>query len=175
MTPVVRTGSAAAAVPGIRDAVRQVDGEEPIVIRTAEAEMYSDLRGSRTVTGLFGLFAALALFLAAIGLFSQASQSASERSWEMGVRMAFGAKGSDIVRLLLAEGLSLSALGAAIGLVAAIAIGRVLAALALSAAAADPGILTLSCLLLAAVTAAASYLPARRACRIDPSVVLRGE
>jgi predicted permease len=175
MTVVIRTRAAGAAIPGIRSAIRQLSREAPIEIRTAEGEMYNDLKGSRTVTALFGVFASLALFLAAMGLFSLISQIVGERMQEMGIRLVFGANGSHIVRLLLVEGLGLAAIGASIGLVVAVALGRVLRTTSLGVRAADPPVLAAACFLLALVTLAACYLPARRACRIDPVRVLRSE
>jgi putative ABC transport system permease protein len=122
---------------------------------------------------LLSLFAGLALFLASIGIYGLISYSVSQRSREIGMRMAIGASPSDILRLVLSEGLRLVLVGAALGIAGAFFLTRLLATMLYGVTATDPWIFAAVTVVLVAVSLAACYLPARRAMRVDPLIALR--
>jgi ABC-type antimicrobial peptide transport system permease subunit len=124
---------------------------------------------------LLGLFAGIALLLAAVGLYGLLAFSVSQRRHEMGVRMAVGADRRDVVTLVLGEGMRLVALGAAVGALLALALGRVLAALLYETSPIDPAAFAAAAAVLMATTAVACWAPAHRAARVDPVRVMRGE
>jgi ABC-type antimicrobial peptide transport system permease subunit len=119
--------------------------------------------------------AGAALLLAAIGVYGVLSYSVSARMREMGVRLAFGADAPRIMRLILGEGLRLAAIGAAIGIAASAAAGRLLQGVVVDAAAWDPRLLAAAAAIMMAVAVLAAFVPARRAGAIDPIVVLRND
>jgi ABC-type antimicrobial peptide transport system permease subunit len=122
-----------------------------------------------------GVFAGTAVLLAAIGLFGVMAYLVSQRTAEIGVRMALGADRSAIVRLILGRGLALSAAGAGIGIGLALGLTRAMQSLLYSVTARDPATFVAVPVLLVAVALAACYLPARRAMKVDPVVALRGD
>jgi putative ABC transport system permease protein len=124
------------------------------------------------VAGLFGL---LGLALAAVGIFGLVSYAVTQRTHEFGVRLALGAQARDVFRLVLRQGLRLALAGIAVGLCAAFVVTRFLTSLLYGVSAADPLTYTGVALLLLVVTLLASYLPARRATKVDPMVALRYE
>ena len=129
----------------------------------------------RLETILLGGFGLLALVLACIGIYGVIAYAVSQRLREIGVRVALGATSGTILREILRGGLSLAALGLFIGLVAALALTRYLEALLYSVRPTDPAVFALAIATLLLVATSASYLPARRASRVDPIVVLREE
>jgi putative ABC transport system permease protein len=124
---------------------------------------------------LFGLFATLALCLSAVGIYGVVSYSVAQRAHEVGVRIALGAQTGDVMRMIIRQGLTLAALGAAIGLGGAALTGRLMKSLLFNVSATDPAIFTLLTLSLLAVALLACWLPARRAANVDPMVALRCE
>jgi ABC-type antimicrobial peptide transport system permease subunit len=128
-----------------------------------------------TGTKLLGVFAGLALGLAAIGLYGVMSYFVSKRIPEFGVRMAMGAQPRDILWLVLKRGMGLVMLGQATGLAASLVLTRLMQSLLFDVSASDPIVFTLIALLLAAVAFAACVIPARRATKVDPMVALRYE
>jgi predicted permease len=129
----------------------------------------------RFQTLLLGLFAALAVALAAIGIYGVIAQSVAQRTQEIGIRMALGAQPSSVLRLVLREGLLVGLAGLALGLVATLAVVRLLSGLLYDVPAFDPATFMGASTLLMAVVLAACYIPARRAARLDPMVALRWE
>jgi putative ABC transport system permease protein len=143
-------------------------------VRTLEEQVSQSLAPLRVNVMVLTAFGALALLLASIGLYGVASYSVSQRTREIGVRMALGAQRSSVLALVLGRGLGLVAAGITVGLLAALALASFLPANLLPATSSrDPLTLAGTSLLLAAVAAIATYIPARRATRIDPLVALR--
>jgi ABC-type antimicrobial peptide transport system permease subunit len=124
---------------------------------------------------LLGFFGGLALLLASVGLYGLLSHHVAQRTREIGVRMALGARTSDVVRMVVGEGLRLTGIGVALGVVAALATTRVLGSLLFGVRPIDASIFTVVSCGLVAIAVLASYLPARRAAAVDPMVALRTE
>jgi len=124
---------------------------------------------------LIGVFAAAALTLVAVGLYGVVAFFVTHRTQEIGIRMAIGAQRADVLRLVLREGARLAAFGVAIGVVASLAISRILSSLLFGISATDPSTFAGVSLLLSLVALTATYIPARRALRIDPVTALRYE
>jgi len=124
---------------------------------------------------VFGLLGSIGLILASVGLYGVISYTASQRTHEIGIRMALGAEPFEVLRLVLGEGLSLTFIGVIIGLAGAVAVTRVLSLVLYGVSARDPLTFTAVVILLMVVTLAACWIPARRAMRVDPMIALRHE
>jgi putative ABC transport system permease protein len=133
------------------------------------------LAPQRFHTMLIGLSAGIALALAAAGIYGLMAFSTSQRTGEIGIRMAFGAASGDILKAVVGQGLKLALIGTALGLAGALALTRVLASLLYDTSTTDPLTFALVCVVLLAVALLACYLPARRAARVDPMTALRYE
>jgi ABC-type antimicrobial peptide transport system permease subunit len=169
-------GDPASLMGSIRGAIRSADPALAIfAIRTMEEVRTMGFWQYRLFGYMFGIFGAAALFLAAVGVYGVLSFSVSQRTQEMGVRIALGAKGSDVLGLVVRQGLTLAAAGVVLGLVGAFGVTRVIQSLLYNVTATDPISFGGVALFLALIAAAASYLPARRATAVDPIVALRNE
>lgn len=172
---VVRSALATGGlVQPVRDAILRADPEQPVYdIRTLDERIAISLEGRRAPMVLLALFSAVALVLAAIGIYGVLAFAVAQRTGELGVRMAIGAQRGDIVSMVLRQGARLVALGVGIGVVAALVGGRALSAQLYGVGATDPVTLVLVVGLLSAVALLACWLPARRAAGTDPMVALR--
>lgn len=174
---VVRSAAANPALPpALRAAARDVNPEQP-VIRLAPMESFVTAALSRQRFGmtLFGVFSALALVLAAVGIYGVMAYTVSQRTAEFGVRIALGAQARDVRRLVFRQALQLAGIGLVIGLALTLLASRLLESLLFNVSARDPLTLTVIAALLVAVALFACWFPARRAARIDPIVALRSE
>jgi predicted permease len=173
----IRTsGDPAALTPAVRDRLRAIDPEIlPYDVRTMEQMLNTSVAGRRFNMLLLGLFGALALTLAAVGIYGVIGYAVRRRAHELGIRMALGAARGDVLRLVVGDGMRLAALGLALGLGAALALTRLMRALLFHVSPVDPLGLAAVALLLVAVALVAAYVPARRAARIDPASTLRLE
>jgi putative ABC transport system permease protein len=160
----------------VRDAVASVDSTVPTgQMRSMEQVLSRSLSLRSFMMTLLSLFAGLALVLSSVGIYGLISYAVSQRTREIGVRMAVGASRTDVLRLVLLEGLKLILIGAATGLAGAFALTRLLSSMLYNVSVTDPLIYSLVTSLLIAVSLAACYVPARRAMRVDPMVALRYE
>jgi putative ABC transport system permease protein len=177
MTLVVRSSSSSEAlVAGIRAKFAELDPTLPVSgILSMDTVIGTSVAQPRLIMRLVGAFAASALLLAAIGMYGVMAYSVSQRKQEMGIRMSLGATPRDILRLVVRQGMTLAAAGAVVGVVASFALTRLLAGLLFQVRATDPLIFSSAALVLIISAFAACYIPARRATRTDPIVVLRYE
>jgi putative ABC transport system permease protein len=166
----------AAIAAAVRSALKPLDAEMPIGDIERVEEVITRATGQpRFRAVLFGGFAVAALVLAAVGLYGLISFTVAQRVPEIGVRLALGARPADIGRLVLGHGIRLAALGIVLGLAGAVAAARLLEGLLYSISATDPRVYAGLAVLLLAIAALASYMPARRAMRVDPVTALRAE
>ena len=177
MSLVVRTSLPPGAIlPAIKRTIWSVDKNQPVFdVKSMDEIISGNVSAQRLAFLLLGVFAFLALALAAIGIYGVTSYLVSERTHEIGVRMALGAQRLDVSRLVLGHGAKLVAIGVFAGAVAALALTRLLTNLLFGVSASDPWTFVGVGLLLIVVAVVASYVPARRATRVDPLVALRYE
>ena len=170
------SGDPAGLAAAIRSQVSAIDKDQPVTaIRTLNEVIASTTAPRRFNTLLLAIFAAVALALAAVGIYSVISYSVTQRTQEVGVRMALGARPGDVIRLILKQGLAMTLIGVAAGILGAIAAARVMSGLLYGVTATDPATFVAISLLLAIVAMLACYLPARRAARVEPIAALRCE
>jgi putative ABC transport system permease protein len=176
-TLLLRTRGEALSLTGLaRAAVTKLDRNVPLSqVRTYDDYFAQTLAEPRFNTLLLGLFAGLALLLTAIGLYGVLAYSVSQRTAEIGIRMALGARGADVLALVLRQGMTLALIGVTVGLLVARAGTRLLSNLLYDVSATDPLTFTLVALLLLFVALLACWIPARRATRVDPLIALRCE
>ena len=160
----------------IRTQVAQMDKNLPVTaIETMDAAVGATLTQPRFRASLVGLFGLMALILAAAGIFGVIAYSVSRRTHEIGIRMALGASGGNVTRMILRESARVIFIGLALGVAAALGLTRLLANLLFAISPADPFTFAAVCGILALVALAAAYVPARRAMRVDPIIALRHE
>lgn len=177
MSLVVRThGDAAALAPGLRQAIRLVDKDQPIVrVATMDSLLAATAAERRFALVLFEAFGLVALALAAIGIYGVLSGTVTERTHEIGIRLALGARKMDVVQLVLRQALRFAIVGAAVGLVGGLMVSHLIAGLLYAVRPTDPPTFAGVAFILMAVALLASYVPARRAMRVDPIVALKYE
>jgi ABC-type antimicrobial peptide transport system permease subunit len=160
----------------LRNAVWAVDKDQPVSnIDTMEHIVAGAVARQRFSTMLLGIFATLALMLAVVGIYGVMSYSVAQRTHEIGIRMALGARRGDVLKMTVKQGLKLVVMGVVIGLVAAFVLTRVMASLLFGVSATDPVTFVSIPLVLMGVAMLASYIPALRATRVDPMVALRAQ
>lgn len=177
MDIVVRTdGPPDALLPAIRQRVHELDPELALANeRTMEQWLSNSAAQPRLNSELLGVFAAIALLIAAIGIYGVLAYSVSQRTGEIGVRMALGATRDGVLRLIVGEGMKVALLGIGTGLIGGLALGRAVSSLVFGVPVRDPATFTAVAVALAAVAFAACVVPALRASRVDPMVALRCE
>ena len=177
MSFVIRVaGEPSALISTVRKVVAEVEPHQPIHnVMTMERRLANTTTSRRLNTALLGSFAGVALLLAMVGIYGVMSYSVTQRRREIGVRMALGAKKSDVLGLIIHGGLRLTLLGVVIGIAGAFVLTRYLSSLLYSVKATDPWTFLAGALALTAVALLASWLPARRAAKVDPMEALRNE
>jgi putative ABC transport system permease protein len=177
MSFVVRAaGDPANLAAAVRREFLAIDANQPIShVQPMKELMSASVMRTRFVSTLVSLLALISLALAAVGIYGLMSFSVSERTQEIGIRMALGARTRDILKMVFKQGMTLTLSGVGLGLAAAFALTRVMSSLLYGVSATDPVTFVGISLLLAAVALLACYVPARRATRVDPMVALRYE
>ena len=177
MNVLVKTsGDPMQIVSAVRSAIQSVDRDQPMTqVRSLEESLSSAVGQQRISALLLGIFAALALVLAAIGIYGVTSYSVAQRSKEIGIRIAMGAQPRDVLRLILGFGARLAFIGVIIGVIAALLLTQLMKTILFGVTATDPATLAAVSLTLIAVTLLACYIPARRAMTVDPVIALRSE
>jgi predicted permease len=172
---VVRTDGSTAVTGAVRQIIHDADPDLPLQIRTIEDAFDRALAGRRFSLTLIGAFSVVALILATLGIYGLISYLVAERTREIGIRLALGAESADVLRLVVGRGILLAVAGIAVGLVAALALTRLLEGMLFGVTTADPVVVGTVMLLTLVAVLIASYLPARRALRVAPIVAMRSE
>jgi putative ABC transport system permease protein len=160
----------------VRSAIRAIDQDQPVTnIRTMQQYLADSVAPNWLTTLLLAAFSLIALLVAAVGLYGLIGYSVAQRTQELGVRLALGAGPGTVLALVLREGLALAILGVLIGLAGSLALGRILDSLLFEVSATDGWTFTACAALFIVIALAASYVPARRAARLDPTEALRYE
>ena len=160
----------------IRRAIHEIDPALPLAnVRTLDTVAGAAIATRRLTLWLVAAFGLTALFLAIVGIYGVMSYSVTQRRQEVGIRMALGARAGQVIHLVLREAMALAAIGIAIGVLLSLGVTRLLGSLLFEVSATDVTTFIVTALILAAVAAIASYIPARRAAGVDPLVALRSE
>jgi putative ABC transport system permease protein len=177
MTLVVKSGMEPAALTSaIRYAIGSIDKEQAIFAIATMQELVDNSVSTRRITLiLLGMFGALALVLGGIGIYGVLAYSVAQRTHEIGIRMALGARGGDVVHMILAQGAKIAGAGVVIGVAASFGLTRLMTKLLFSVSPADPATFAAVAIVLVLVALLASYIPARRTLRVDPMIALRHE
>ena len=177
MTVYIRTTASPEVLEEpIRRAIQSVDPDLPVfAVRSLRGIISDSLAPRRFAMQILGFFAATAMVLAALGIYGVMAYFVSQRVREIGVRMALGAQRADVMKLIVWKGMSLALVGVVVGLVAALALARLISGLLFGVSATDPLTIAAFTLLLALVAFLANYIPANRAAKVDPMVALRYE
>ncbi|MGE0128224.1 MAG: ABC transporter permease [Blastocatellales bacterium] len=177
MNLVIRTDADPASLAGVaRGAISGLDKDLPVFrVKTMEQFVVDSMAQRRFAMTLLGIFAAVALALASVGLYGVLSYSITQRSHEIGIRMALGARGADVLRLVVGQGMLLALIGVALGVIGAFLLTRLMANLLFDVKASDPLTFAAIALLLTLVAMVACLVPALRATKVDPMVALRYE
>ena len=177
MTLVVRTaGDPTNLTSAIRNQVLSIDKEQPVSgVRTLEQRVSTSIAQQRFSMLLLGVFAAVAMVLAAVGIYGVLSYAAAQRTHEIGIRMALGARAGDVLKMVIGHGMKLALAGVALGSGAALAVTQLMKRLLFGVTAADPMTYIVIALSLTLVALFACWIPARRAAKVDPMVALRVE
>jgi len=174
---VVRaTGAAPTALVGpLRQTIRDLDADVPVEFSTMDEVVARSLGDRRFVMGVLGAFAAMALLLAALGIYGVVGYTVALRTREMGIRIALGSAPVDVLRMVMGEAMTTVAIGLAVGVAGTLALSRVLGSLLFEVSPADPIAIAGTAFTLLTVAAAASFIPARRAATIDPLITMRAD
>ncbi len=165
----------AALIPAMRSELESLSHDVPANFRTVEQIFSSSLDDRRFSLILFSVFASVALLLAVTGIYGVMSYVVTQRTHEIGIRMALGAQTSDVMKMVIRQGMKLAAIGAVIGVAASVALTRLIESLLFGVSATDPATFAGVVMMLIVVTLAACYIPARRATKVDPIIALRYE
>jgi len=175
MNLLVRTATSPQSITSaVREQISSVDPDQPVTsIQTVDELMDSSRAQPRFTMVLLGVFSATALTLAIIGIYGVLAYSVAQRRHELGVRLALGATSADILRMVVGQGLVLAVTGIAIGLVAALLLTKLMSSMLYRVGTRDPAAFALAPLVFLCIALLASYLPARRATKVDPIEALR--
>jgi len=166
----------ASLLPSLRTEIGALDPDQPVTgLQTLESAVSSTLQQRRLSTLLLSIFSAGALLLALLGIYATLAYSVAQRTREIGVRMALGARAEGVVRLVVRQGMRLAGLGVVLGVAFALLLGRVIAGLLYGIAPHDPVTFVAVVGLLLGAALLACWIPARRASRVDPLIALRAE
>src|SRR6185436_19369470 len=160
----------------VRNQVRELDPDLPLTRVMPMTDVVArSVWQQRLYTALFGVFAAVALILATVGIYGVMSYAVSQRTREIGLRMALGAQPTDVLKMVVGHGAMVTAIGVGVGLAAAVGLTRLMSTLLFGVTATDPITFVFVSLLLAGVALGACFVPARRAAKVDPMIALRYE
>ena len=170
------SGNPFALVPAVRQRLAQIDSDQPITeVQTLEQILAQSRAQSKFTVALFGIFSVLALVLAIVGIYGVISYAVAQRTQELGIRVALGATQTDILKLVVGRGLMLAGVGIAIGLIAPFTLTPLITSLLYKVSPADPLTVAGSAILFLVAALLATYIPARRAMKVDPMVALKYE